>query len=53
MSFPTSRKYPRTLKEAFPQDDIEWFEPHEKRNPWWAVGAWLFVLFVVFVLFAS
>lgn len=27
--FPTTRKYPRTLQEAFPQDYYDWFERPE------------------------
>lgn len=46
MSFPTSRKYPRTLKEAFPQDDIEWFEPHQKKPCYWCIPAWLLAISV-------
>jgi len=34
------------MKEAFPEDDYDWFEPHQKQVCWWCIPAWLFALSV-------
>ena len=34
--WPTTRCYPRTLAEAFPQDRLnEWWEGHKRPTPTW------------------
>jgi hypothetical protein len=50
--WPTTRTYPRTLAEAFPQDNNEWFFPPEQRTRdkvFFAIGVLAWVAFIVFV----
>lgn len=44
MPTPTTRRYPRTLQEAFPQDYPEWFEGHKPEPRWYSVGLALAVV---------
>lgn len=30
----TTRRYPRTLEEAFPQDRAQWFYPPVRKHVW-------------------
>lgn len=46
MSYPTSRSFPRTLQDAFQQDNYAWFEGPEKQPCAWCIPAWLFALSV-------
>jgi hypothetical protein len=52
--WPTTRRYPRTLAEAFPQDSThDWFEPPPPRRKsnavlfWSAVALWVGVIYLV------
>lgn len=47
--WPTTRCYPRTLLEAFPQDNTEWFYPPEQRMRdkvmfWVGIAIWVAVI---------
>lgn len=35
---PTTRRYPNTLRDAFPQDYYDWFEAPPKKNYNWALA---------------
>jgi hypothetical protein len=49
MRNPTTRKHPRTLNEAFPQDAAEWFEGPSKGEG----VAYRLVLWGVYALIAA
>lgn len=49
--WPTTRCYPRTLDEAFPNDRMgEWFEPHVPATPTWHDITLYVVTVLVFVV---
>ena len=45
----TTRKYPRTMQEAFPHDYTPWFEHHKPEPRWYSV--WLSLLSIGFFLY--
>jgi len=52
MSHPTTRKHPRTLNEAFPQDAAEWFEgPARGEGAAYKFFLWCIYAALVVVLF--
>jgi hypothetical protein len=42
---PTTRCFPRSLLQAWPNDHPEWFEPHERKSHgisvWLGLGCWV------------
>jgi hypothetical protein len=45
----TVRKYPRTLQEAFPQDNGEWFEHYKPEPKWYQV--WIAIAVIAVALY--
>jgi hypothetical protein len=45
MPIPTTRKYPRTLQEAFPKEYLGWFERHKPEPSWSSVRLALVIIF--------
>ena len=49
--WPTTRTFPRTMREAWPQDYLDWWEPHYTTPPSWSdIALYTCTVFILWIL---